>query len=435
MSIFDQAPAKTGDHFVRHNPKYLNMFYGTDDVMPMWVADIDLPVAQPITDALRYVADRGQFAYEFNSEGIFKAISDWHKRRHDLTLDVANFVPFPGVLTAISLLVRELTSEGEGVLMQVPAYHQFGKVITSAGRTLVKSPLINRDGAYEMDFADLEAKLSAKDVTAMILCNPHNPVGRVWRAEELQQVVDIADRHGVTIISDEIHSDIIYEGHKFTSLTTLDGDKHVAVIGSPAKTFGMQSISNGYIYTKNENILSRMKALEDGMYLGHGNAFTTYATIAAYEKGDAWVDEFLVYLQGTIDWIAEFLKTELPTLKMSPVEGTYQVWFDCTATGLAGDDLKAMLGKSGFGATPGTWFDGDATQFIRINIAAPRADIMDAFQRLKATLDEGGTSRSQGSKSSHLSVKWPKNSSPRRWSRIILMLPSLGPTSRSLPDQ
>lgn len=387
MSKFDQAPAKTGDHFVRHNPKYLNMFYGTDDVTPMWVADIDLPVAAPITEALQYVASRGQFAYEFNSEGIFAAISNWHKRRNDLSLDPENFVPFPGVLTAISLLIRELTAKGETVLMQTPAYHQFAKVISSADRALLKSPLINSNGTYEMDFADLEDKLQASDVTAMLLCNPHNPVGRVWRADELEKVVEIANRYNVTIISDEIHSDIIYKGHRFTSLSTLDGDNHVSVIGSPAKTFGMQSISNGYVYTKNEDILKRMKALEDGMYLGHGNAFTTYATIAAYEKGDAWLDELLAYLQGTVDWIADFVATELPTLKMSPVEGTYQIWFDCSATGLTGDDLKAKLGEAGFGATPGTWFDQNASQFIRINIAAPRKDIRDAFLRLKASLD------------------------------------------------
>lgn len=387
MSKFDQAPAKTGDHFVRHNPKYLNMFYGTDDVTPMWVADIDLPVAAPITEALQYVASRGQFAYEFNSEGIFAAISNWHKRRNDLSLDPENFVPFPGVLTAISLLIRELTAKGETVLMQTPAYHQFAKVISSADRALLKSPLINSNGTYEMDFADLEDKLQASDVTAMLLCNPHNPVGRVWRADELEKVVEIANRYNVTIISDEIHSDIIYKGHRFTSLSTLDGDNHVSVIGSPAKTFGMQSISNGYVYTKNEDILKRMKALEDGMYLGHGNAFTTYATIAAYEKGDTWLDELLAYLQGTVDWIADFVATELPTLKMSPVEGTYQIWFDCSATGLTGDDLKAKLGEAGFGATPGTWFDQNASQFIRINIAAPRKDIRDAFLRLKASLD------------------------------------------------
>jgi cystathionine beta-lyase len=387
MSKFDTAPAKTGDTFVRHNPNYLKMFYGTDQVTPFWLADMDLPIADPIKDALKYVAERGQFAYEFNSEGIFAAISGWFSRRHDLTLKPENFVPFPGVLTAISLLIRELSDEGDGVLIQVPAYHQFGKIITSAGREVVKSSLINDGGHYRMDFDDMEVKLAPKTVKLMLLCNPHNPVGRVWTAEELARVVDIAERHNVTIISDEIHADIVYGDNRFTSLSSLDKQRHVSVLGSPAKTFGMQSISNGYIYTENVDILKRMKHVEDSMYLGHGNAFTTFATIAAYEKGDEWVDDLLIYLQGTVDWIAEYLAQDLPTVKMSPVEGTYQVWLDCSETGLAGDNLKAKLGEAGFGATPGTWFDEAATQFIRINIAAPRADIQDALKWFKAVLD------------------------------------------------
>ena len=388
MSIFDTAPAKTGDNFVRHNPNYLKMFYGIDQVTPFWVADMDLPIADPIKDALTYVANRGQFAYEFNSDGIFTAISGWFDRRHDLTLNPKNFVPFPGVLTAISLLIRELSNEGDGVVMQIPAYHQFGKIITSAGRDAVKTALINDDGHYRMDFVDLEAKMTPDSVKLMLLCNPHNPVGRVWTTEELIRVVEIAERHNVTIISDEIHADIIYGDHRFTSLSSLDNQRHVSVLGSPAKTFGMQSISNGYIYTDNADILKRMKHVEDSMYLGHGNAFTTYATIAAYEKGDAWVDELLGYLQGTIDWIGSFLLDELPCVKMTPVEGTYQVWLDCTDTALEGDALKAKLGEAGFGATPGTWFDQTATQFIRINIAAPRADIQAALKRFKTALQD-----------------------------------------------
>ena len=391
MSIFDTAPAKTGDTFVRHNPNYLNIFYGTDQVTPLWVADMDLPIAKPIKDALKFVAERGQFAYEFNYEGIFSAIAGWFDRRHDLKLNPNNFVPFPGVLTAISLLIRELSDEGDGVLMQVPAYHQFGKIITSARRKVIKSSLINEGGAYRMDLDDLETKLSAKTVKLMLLCNPHNPVGRVWTEDELARVVEIAERHGVTIISDEIHADIIFGENRFTSLSSLDNKRHVSVLGSPAKTFGMQSISNGYIYTENEDILTRMKHVEDSMSLGHGNAFTTFATIAAYEKGDVWVDELLTYLQGTIDWIDAFLADELPSVKMSPVEATYQVWLDCSDTGLEGDSLKAKLGEAGFGATPGTWFDETATRFIRINIAAPRCEIQEALKRFKAALDQGAT--------------------------------------------
>lgn len=377
---FDQAPEKTGDFFARSNPEYLNMFYGTDKITPLWVADMDLPIADSIMKAVQHVAKRGQFAYEFNSKGIFTAIAAWYQRRHNLALDVDNFVPFPGVLTAIALLVRELTDETDGVLIQLPAYHQFSKLVTSARRGLIQSPLKNLNNRYEMDFDDLEEKFRQDHVRAMILCNPHNPVGRVWRKDELQQLVAIANRYDVRIISDEIHADIIYEDHNFNSIVAID-DKHVAVIGSPAKTFGMHSISNGYIYTKDECILNRMKDIEASMHLGHGNAFTTHATIAAYENGDTWLDGLLAYLQGTISAISDYLEKHFPSIKMSPVEGTYQIWFDCSATGLSGDKLKAKLGETGFGATPGTWFDQAADKFIRINIAAPRSEIIDALAR------------------------------------------------------
>ena len=302
MSRFDTAPAKTGDFFARHNPERLKGMFGTTEVTPLWVADMDFAVADPIQEALRYVAERGQFAYEINPERIFQAISGWHQRRHGLTLKPENFVAFPGVLTAIALLIRELSDEGDGIVIQVPVYHQFAKLISTAGREIVTNPMINTDGTYTMDFDDLERKLAPETVKLMLLCNPHNPVGRVWRDDELARLVEIAERHNVTVISDEVHADIIYGDHTFNSLATLDNGRHVTVLGSPAKTFGMQSIANGYIYTENDAFFARMKHIEESMYLGHGNAFTTHATIAAYEKGDAWVNCWFTCKARSTGW-------------------------------------------------------------------------------------------------------------------------------------
>jgi len=385
---FEQKNESVDNNFVRNSSSMLNGIFGTTEVTPFWVADMDFTVANPIKVELQRLVDRGQFAYEYNSQGVFKAISDWYQRRHDLNLNVDNFVQVTGVLTGIALLIRELTEEGDGVLIQTPAYHQFPKVISTAGRAVVKSPLKVVNNNYVMDFDDLEEKLSAVDVKVMILCNPHNPTGRVWRKEELERVLAIADKYKVTIISDEIHSDIIHAGHKFTSLMSLDAKSHVALIGSPSKTFGMQSISNGYIYTENEKLLKAMSAVSESLYLDHGNAFTTFATIAAFEQGEEWLDELLEYLQANIDWIKDFLWAELPTVKMFPVEGTYQVWFDFSATGLSGDDLVKVFGEAGFGASPGTWFDNEAKYFARMNFANPRADIEEAFKNLKTVLEE-----------------------------------------------
>ena len=385
---FDKKRSVTKNSFVRNSEAMLNGIFGTTDVTPFWVADMDFPVANPIKEELQRLVDRGQFAYEFNSQGVFTAISDWYQRRHDLSLNVDNFSQVTGVLTGIALLIRELTDEGDSVLIQTPAYHQFSKVISTANRNVLKSPLKIVNNNYQMDFEDMEQKMTASEVKVMILCNPHNPVGRVWRKEELEQVVQLANKHHVTIISDEIHSDIIYSGHKFTSLMTIDANKHVALIGSPSKTFGMQSISNGYLYTENTKLLANMKAFAESLYIDHGNAFTTFATIAAFEKGEAWLDAFLVYMQGNIDWINDFLWSELPQVKMFPVEGTYQVWFDFSATGLAGDELTKVFGKAGFGASPGSWFDGDAKHFARMSFASPRSEIKQAFERLKDVLEQ-----------------------------------------------
>lgn len=385
---FDKKRSVTKNSFVRNSEAMLNGIFGTTDVTPFWVADMDFPVANPIKEELQRLVDRGQFAYEFNSKGVFTAISDWYQRRHDLSLNVDNFVQVTGVLTGIALLIRELTDEGDSVLIQTPAYHQFSKVISTANRNVLKSPLKIVNNNYQMDFEDMEQKMAASEVKVMILCNPHNPVGRVWRKEELEQVVQLANKHHVTIISDEIHSDIIYSGHKFTSLMTIDANKHVALIGSPSKTFGMQSISNGYLYTENTKLLANMKAFAESLYIDHGNAFTTFATIAAFEKGEAWLDAFLGYMQGNIDWINDFLWSELPQVKMFPVEGTYQVWFDFSATGLAGDELTKVFGKAGFGASPGSWFDGDAKHFARMSFASPRSEIKQAFERLKDVLEQ-----------------------------------------------
>jgi len=385
---FDKNINNTENNFIRNSSSMLNNIFGTEEVTPFWVADMNFTIAPSITAEMQRLVDRSQFAYEFNAKAIFNAISQWYQKRHQLTLNPDNFVQVTGVLTGIGLLIRELTNKGDTVLIQTPAYHQFSKVITTADRQVIKSPLKINNGKYEMDFDDLENKLANPRVKLMILCNPHNPVGRVWTKPELQRLVDIAERHDVTIISDEIHADIIYSGHSFNSLMSLAPEKHVALIGSPSKTFGMQSISNGYIYTANEGIQKDIRALAESLYIDHGNAFTTFSTIAAYEKGADWLDSLLIYLEKNVDWINAFVAKELPNVSLFPVEGTYQVWLDFSQTGLEGSALTKLFGKAGFGAAPGSWFDSEGSQFARMNIAAPLADIKNAFKQLKEVLEQ-----------------------------------------------
>lgn len=251
---FNNTDRNYQHQFIRQDPEFLKSVFGTAAVEGYWIADMDFTVAEPISAELLRLVERGRYAYEFAGKDLFPAICGWFQRRHDLTLDPQRFIQAPGVLSAMSLILRELTEEGDKVLTQIPVYHQFRKLINGANRTLVTNPLINESGAYRMDFVDLEQKF-ADGVKVMILCNPHNPVGRVWQEDELQQVLELADQYDVTIISDEIHADILLHNNRFTSLVSLlqkqeNPGKHIALLGSPAKTFGMQGIATGFIISK-----------------------------------------------------------------------------------------------------------------------------------------------------------------------------------------
>lgn len=263
MSLFDKKTEQNKDMFIRHDQDMLNNIYGTTDIKSYWVADMDFAVANPITEELRRLVDRGIYAYEFNSKGIFEALVNWNKVRHNLTLNSESFIQVPGVLAGIGLLLREYSEPGDGVLIQTPAYHQFAKIIASANRTVVNNPLVIKDGKYQIDYDDFEHKLKNDNVKIVLLCNPHNPTGRVWKKDELQKLIDIAEKYQVLVISDEIHSDIIFSDQNFNSLMSFGYDKSIALLGSPAKTFGMHSISNGYIYTENKSLFKPIKATVD----------------------------------------------------------------------------------------------------------------------------------------------------------------------------
>ena len=265
VNKFDTLKEDFEHTFVKSNPNYLKQICGSENVTPYWVADMDFEVAEPVTRELQRLVDRGIYGYELNSDEVYDAIIDWYRGRHNLTLDKNSFISVPGVLTGIALLIRELTEPGEGILIQTPVYHQFAQLIQTAHRKIVENPLQIVDGKYEMNFEDLEQKLQSKEVQVILLCNPHNPVGRVWRKAELEQLVALADKYNVRIISDEIHGDIIYSEHRFNSIKTVDSGNHIAVLGSPAKTFGMQSFSNGYLYITDEEILKKVHATVESM--------------------------------------------------------------------------------------------------------------------------------------------------------------------------
>lgn len=384
-------PQSLGNNFAKSNPNYLKSMFGRTDLMPLWIADMDFEVAEPITQELQRLVNRGNFAYEFNTTKVFDALVNWNVKRHNLKLESQSFIEVTSVLTGISLLIRELSKEGEGVLVQTPVYHQFFKVIRSANRTVVENPLQLRNGHYEMDFEDLEQKLKRLDVKIILLCNPHNPVGRAWKKRELQQLVTLANKYKVRIISDEIHSDIIYSYSSFNSIASFaDNSQHIAVIGAPSKTFGMQSISNGYLYVSDMVTYKQVKNTIGSLYLDHGNALSSYATLAAYTKGEEWLEETISYIEETVNWVEGYLRNELPEVKLIRPDGTYQIWLDFSALNLAPDELnQLMIHSAKLALTPGTWFGSNGSQFMRMNIASPLAKIQRAFYQIKKAIKDG----------------------------------------------
>lgn len=375
--------------FVKSNPHYLTSIFETTDLKPFWLADMDFKVANPITKEIQRLAERGNYSYEFKTAEVFKAISDWNKRRNNIELNPRAFIQVPGVLTGLALLVRELTKEGDSILIQTPVYHQFAQLIKTAKRKIVENPLKIVGMGYEMDLDGVAQLFESEDIKVMLLCNPHNPVGRVWKKEDLQKLVDIANNNGVVILSDEIHSDIVYTPAKFNSIASLeDSLNHIALIGSPAKSFGMQSISQGYLYISNTKFYEQVKSTIGSMYLDHGNVFSTYATLAAYRKSEDWINSFISYLRETVDWVEGFIEGNLSEVKMFRPEGTYQIWLDFSGLGLSEDELKQVLTeKAHLALTPGSWFGGGHAQYMRMNIAAPLLEIQEAFNLVKKAIN------------------------------------------------
>ncbi|NUW75589.1 putative C-S lyase [Vibrio mediterranei] len=381
------STSATQNNFIKHDSAMLNQFYGTNDVVPYWVADMDFPIANPITQELQRLVDREVYAYEFDSSRVFSAIARWNETAHNLSLDPNHFVQVPGVLSAIALLIRQFTQQGDGVLIQTPVYHQFRRLIESAGRVVAGNSLKIEDGHYTIDFDDFEQQLKQGNAKMVLLCNPHNPVGRVWTRSELQTMVDIARRYDVIIVSDEIHADIVFDAHTFTSIVSLGYEKAISIIGSPAKNFGLNSIANGYIYTDNDTLYQQIKSTVSSLAIDHGNALTTYATIAAYEKGREWFEGYLQYTQTTVHWIAEFVASSLPEITMYKPEGTNQIWFDFSKLQLAPDALKSLLvNEAKMGLTPGAWFGETNPNYYRMNIAVDRAQIQASFARLHTAI-------------------------------------------------
>ena len=356
---------------------------GIDDLIPMWVADMDFKCPDEVIEALSEQAKRGVFGYPEADESYDKALTGWYKRRHGWDVDPKTVLKLPGVVLGIYDSIMALTKEGDSILIFEPLYGPIGRAVKGSGRNLVVSDLVMNDSHYEIDFDDFEKKLRENDVKMLIFCNPHNPAGRVWTREELLKVGDICLKNHMVIVCDEIHADFVYSGHKHIPFASLSEEikKITVTCTSATKSFNIAGIQAANIVIADDTIRRAVDrySLTTGAY--GLNIMGLVATRAAYTYGDKWMDELISYLEGNI----ELVKSRLAgtKLKVTDIEGTYLMWIDASALGME-DPSKFFLDKAHIRFSEGTFFSKKADQFIRINVACPRSIVNEALDRILA---------------------------------------------------
>jgi len=356
-----------------------------EDTIPMWVADMDFESAPEIREALQKAVEHGIYGYTTLKDSYFTAVHDWFLRRFGWEVQEEWMMQTPGVVFALAAAVRAFTKKGDAVLIQRPVYCPFSRVIEQNNRVIVNNPLVYENGSYRVDYADFEEKIVAEQVKMFILCNPHNPVGRVWTMEELRRMGDICKKHSVFVVADEIHCDFVHKGYHHTNFATLgtEFEQNCMVCTSPSKTFNLAGLQTSNIFIPNEEKRKQMQQeLDQVSYHGAG-LFGITACEAAYSKGEAWLEELLNYLEGNLNYIKDFLKEKLPEIKLVEPQGTYLLWMDVSAYGYTTEQLKERLRtEARLWLDEGEMFGPEGECFVRVNMASPREVIAEAMERL-----------------------------------------------------
>ncbi|KRU21685.1 MalY/PatB family protein [Psychrobacter piscatorii] len=363
----------------------------SDDTIPLWVADMDFKAAPPILNAIEQAVQHGILGYTKPTDALYDAIIEWHGSRYELPLAKENILFSPGVVPSLALMMNVFTEVGDAVLVNDPIYAPFMSKVEQNGRTLITSSLQESEGKYHLDLADIEAKIIEHDVKLYLVCNPHNPGGRVWTADELNAVLDLCKKYDVAIVSDEIHQDLTLRGHTFTPFLTLaQGYEHKVVsLTSMTKTFNIAGIKGSLIFAKDVALIEKIDAqqhLNDEYEL---NMFAYAAMQSAYNEGGEWLAQLLAYIEDNIEFTLEFLADKLPKIKVMRPEASYLIWLDCSAYSQDDEQLYDILRAAKVELNAGIKYGEEGHLKMRINVACPRmlleaglARMVMAFERL-----------------------------------------------------
>ena len=357
--------------------------------LPMWVADMDFETAPEIIEALKKRVEHGIFGYSVVTEDWYEAYRSWWSRRHHLEMEKEWLIFCTGIVPAISSAVRKLTTVGENVLVQTPVYNIFFNSIRNNGRNILESPLVYRDGEYSVDFGDLEEKLANPQTTLMLLCNPHNPVGKIWDRETLLRIGELCAKHHVLVLSDEIHCDLTDPGYEyvpFASVSQACRDNSITCL-APTKTFNIAGLQTAAVMVPNPVIRYKLDRGLNTDEVAEPNAFAVGAAVAAFQKGEAWLEELREYLSENKRCVREFAEKNLSGIKVVPSRATYLLWLDCSGITEDAGELTAFIRRdSGLYLTEGEEYGACGKVFIRLNPACPRERLLDGMRRLEESV-------------------------------------------------
>jgi cysteine-S-conjugate beta-lyase len=370
---------------------YNKRMMGEEDVLPMWVADMDFACPPAVTEALVRRAQHPVYGYPGRPAELYEAVADWFARRFGVTVDTGWLGTVPGVVPGMHIAVEAFTEPGDSVLIQTPVYHSFFYAVESLGRRIVQNPLREENGRYVMDWDGLRQVLDENRPKLFLLCSPHNPVGRVWTREELVRLGQMCAERDIVVVSDEIHADLVYEKGRhvpYFSLPEPLASQSLTLV-SATKTFNLAGLTSAFVISPAPRLLQAFR--QAARRMGHPflNLFGIEATIAAYRHGEPWLDELLVYLKGNAEYIRDFLAERIPEVSMAVPEATYLGWMDFRRLGLSQNELNALVRKRAkLGLHDGTVFGKEGAGFQRINFACPRVVLEEAMSRLEMALHE-----------------------------------------------
>ncbi len=379
---FDQVIDRSTNRSSKYDERMKK--FGTMDVIPLWVADMDFKTAQPIIDALKKKAEEGIWGYTSRPDSYFKAICSWQERRNGWTIDPKLASWSLGVVPALAGIMQVFTKPGDKILIQTPVYSEFYDITEALGRQVLENQLVEQDGVWSIDFEDFEKK--AEEAKVFLLCSPHNPLGIVWTREQLKKMADICIANDVLLVSDEIHSDLIFHGKKHTptAIVSEEIEKKVISCISGTKTFNLAGLQASTTVFPDLEMKQAFDQFWAAMDIHRNNAFSSVAMEVAFQEGEEWLEQLLVYLDGNFEFIRNYCQEHIPQIKPNIPDATYLVWLDCRKLGLNNEELrKFMIEKAGLGLNEGDTFGRSLSGYMRLNAACPRSVLEKAMRQLE----------------------------------------------------